>query len=81
MVVTKPHDSDTIIPLTVLFLDPCYCGLSAWDLLIGQCARDHPVTLVEGCGKRARAALLTMTEPAPVSEKGRDGVDVQRCAQ
>ena len=80
-VVTKPHDSETIIPLTVLFLDPCHCGLSAWDLLIGQCARDLPVTLGGGRGERARAALLTLTEPTPVSEKGRDGVDVQRRAQ
>ena len=79
--VTKLYESKTRIPLTVRFLDPRYCGLFAWDLLIGQCARDLPVTLVEGRGERARAALLTLTEPAPVSEKGRDGVDVQRRAQ
>ena len=79
--VTELYESKTRIPLTVQFLDPCHCGLYARDLLIGQCARDLPVTLGGGRGERARATLLTLTEPAPVSEKGRDGVDVQRCAQ
>ena len=79
--VTKLYESKTRIPLTVQFRDPCHCGLFARDLLIGQCARDLPVTLGGGRGQRARAALLTLTEPAPASEKGRDGVDVQRRAQ
>ena len=79
--VTKLYESKTRIPPTVQFLDPCHCGLFAWDLLIGKCARDLPVTLEGGRGERARAALLTLTDPAPVGEKGRDGVDVQRCAQ
>ena len=79
--VTKLYESKTRIPLTVQFLDPRHCGLFARDLLIGQCARDLPVTLGRGRGQRARAALLTLTEPAPASEKGRDGVDVQRRAQ
>ena len=79
--VTKLYESKIQSPLTVQFLDPCHCGLFARYLLIGQCARDLPVTLEGGRGERARAALLTLTNPAPVSEKGRDGVDVQRRAQ
>ena len=66
--VTKLYESKTRIPLTVQFLDPCYCGLFARDLLIGQCARDLPVTLVEGRGERARAALLTLSDRARPSE-------------
>ena len=80
--VTELFESSTRISLTAQFQGPCHCGLFALDLLIGQCARDIlPAALVEGHGENARAALLTLTEPAPDSEEGRNGVDVQRGAQ